>query len=68
NLEHAYFLAVFNELKRLGEWAPPNPLENVRQFRTEESEMSYLTAEQIESLLKECRNSSAEDLEIIVKI
>lgn len=44
------------------------PLENVRQFRTEESEMSYLTAEQIESLLKECRNSSAEDLEIIVKI
>jgi hypothetical protein len=25
NLEHAYFLAVFNELKRLGEWAPPNP-------------------------------------------
>jgi len=68
NLEHAYFLAVFNELKRLGEWSAPNPLENVRQFRTDESEMAFLTDEQIELLLLECRNSSAKDLEIIVKI
>jgi len=68
NLEHAYFLAVFNELKRLGEWSAPNPLESVRQFRTEESEMAYLTGEQIDLLLAECRNSSAKDLEIIAKI
>lgn len=68
NLEHAYFLAVFNELKRLGEWSPPNPLESVRQFRTEEGEMAFLTQEQIIQLLAECRNSSAKDLEIIVKI
>lgn len=68
NLEHAYFLAVFNELKRLGEWSAPNPLENVRQFRTDESEMAFLTEEQIELLLLECRNSSAQDLEMIVKI
>lgn len=68
NLEHAYFLAVFNELKRLGEWSAPNPLENVRQFRTDESEMAYLTEEQIDLLLAECRNSSAKDLEIIAKV
>ncbi|HGM6664003.1 TPA: tyrosine-type recombinase/integrase [Serratia marcescens] len=68
NLEHAYFLAVFNELKRLGEWPAPNPLENVRQFRTDESEMAFLSIEQIELLLHECRNSSAKDLEMIVKI
>lgn len=68
NLEHAYFLAVFNELKRLGEWDAPNPLEAVRQFRTEESEMAYLTGEQIDRLLEECRNSSAKDLEMIVRI
>ncbi|MDQ2129552.1 tyrosine-type recombinase/integrase [Leclercia adecarboxylata] len=68
NLEHAYFLAVFNELKRLGEWDAPNPLENVRQFRTDESEMAYLTSEQIDTLLDECRRSSAKDLEMIVKI
>lgn len=68
NLEHAYFLAVFNELKRLGEWSPPNPLENVRQFRTDESEMAFLTREQIDSLLTECRQSSAPDLEMVVKV
>lgn len=68
NLEHAYFLAVFNELKRLGEWDAPNPLENVRQFRTEESEMAYLTGEQVNKLLQECRLSSAKDLEMVVKI
>lgn len=68
NLEHAYFLAVFNELKRLGEWSAPNPLENVRQFRVDESEMAYLTIEQIDQLLHECRGSSASDLETIVKI
>lgn len=68
NLEHAYFLAVFNELKRLGEWSAPNPLENVRQFRTDESEMAYLTDEQIDLLLAECRNSSAKDLELVVKL
>ena len=68
NLEHAYFLAVFNELKRIGEWRQSNPLENVRQFRTDESEMAFLTEEQIELLLSECRNSSAKDLELIAKI
>lgn len=68
NLEHAYFLAVFNELKRLGEWTAPNPLENVRQFRTDESEMAYLTNDQIDALLAECRNSSAKDLETIAKL
>ncbi|HCB0680346.1 MAG: tyrosine-type recombinase/integrase [Klebsiella pneumoniae] len=68
NLEHAYFLAVFNELKRIGEWTGPNPLENVRQFRVDESEMAYLTIEQIDQLLQECRDSSAKDLETIVKI
>ncbi|EKL9333595.1 tyrosine-type recombinase/integrase [Salmonella enterica] len=68
NLEHAYFLAVFNELKRLGEWQAPNPLENVRQFRTDESEMTFLTTEQIELLLEECRRSSAKDLEMVVKV
>lgn len=68
NLEHAYFLAVFNELKRLGEWSAPNPLENVRQFRIDESEMAYLTGEQIDQLLTECQKSSAKDLETIVKI
>ena len=68
NLELAYFKAAFNELKRLGEWQLSNPLENVRAFRTEESEMAFLTQEQIENLLEECKKSNAKDLEFIVRI
>lgn len=30
--------------------------------------MAYLTGEQIDRLLEECRNSSAKDLEMVVKI
>ncbi len=68
NLEHAYFQALFNELRRLGEWSAPNPLEHVRPFRTDDSEMHCLTAEQIDKLLEACRQSSAKDLCLIVKI
>ena len=68
NLEHAYFLAMFNELKRIGEWSAPNPLENVRQYRTDETEMAFLTAEEIDRLLLECKRSKVKYLELVVKI
>ncbi len=68
NLELAYFRAVFNELSRLGEWKGDNPLKHVRPFRTEESEMAWLTHEQINCLLSECKNSEYKDLEALVKV
>ena len=68
NLELTYFKAMFNELIRLGEWQHKNPLELVRSFKTDEQEMAYLSKEQIQSLLHSCRQSSATDLTIIVKI
>lgn len=68
NLELAYFRAVFNELGRLGEWAGENPLKNIRPFRTKESEMAFLTKEQIDLLLIECGRESNSDLVTIVKI
>lgn len=68
NLELAYFRAMFNELHRLGEWKNDNPLKNVRSFRTDESEMAFLSDEQIIQLLEECDKSKAKDLSIIVKI
>lgn len=51
NREHAYLRSVFNELKRLGQWNKPNPLAELRQFKVEERELSYLTKEQIKRLL-----------------
>lgn len=51
NREHAYLRAVFNELARIGEWHRDNPLKNLRQFKIEDRELSYLTSEQITQLL-----------------
>lgn len=68
NLELAYFRAMFNELRRLGVWEKPNPIELIREFRIHESEMAFLTHEQINELLVSCDQSSAKDLTLIVKI
>lgn len=68
NLELAYFRAMFNELRRFDEWTAPNPLENVREFKISESEMAYLSCEEIRKLLTECDKSRSKDLAIIVKI
>ncbi|WP_113626323.1 phage integrase [Pectobacterium peruviense] len=68
NLELAYFLCVFNELKRLEHCKHENPLETMRPFKTEESEMSFLTKEQIDLLLQECQNSRSECLYDVVRI
>lgn len=68
NLELAYFRAMFNELKRLDDWDSPNPLENVREFKIDETELAWLTVDEIKQLLDECEKSKAEDLTTIVKI
>jgi len=68
NLELAYFRAVFNELRRLDEWKAPNPLENIREFKIGESEMAYLTIDEIRVLLAECDKSRSPHLTTIVKI
>ncbi|BEN60930.1 integrase [Serratia marcescens] len=57
NLELAYFRAVFNELKRLGHWKLDNPLADLRPFKSEEAELSYLEEDEITRLLEECRKS-----------
>lgn len=68
NLELVYFRAMFNELCRLEEWNAPNPLENVREFKISESEISYFTIDEIRTLLAECENSRSKDLTTVVKI
>lgn len=68
NLELVYLRAMFNELERLGEWDKPNPIKNIKQFKTDEAEMSFLSNDQIKSLLNECQNSSVTSLLLMVKI
>lgn len=58
NHEQRYLSAVFSELIRLGAWSGINPLANVRQIKTDQTELSFLTLEQIGQLLEECRKST----------
>ncbi|MFP3678899.1 tyrosine-type recombinase/integrase [Pseudomonas sp. SIMBA_041] len=51
NHELSYLRAVFNELERLGEWLGENPLSKVRALKFDQSEMAYLSSEQISQLL-----------------
>jgi integrase len=68
NREHQYLYAVFNELKRLGEWKGANPLDGIRIFKEEDKEMSWLTKTQIRQLLNACERYGKEHLTRIVKI
>lgn len=52
NHELAYLRALFNELERLGEWNSGNPLEKVRQIKTDQTELAYLTDDEIDRLLE----------------
>lgn len=50
NHEQAYLRAVFNELRRLGEYTGPNPLTDIRPIKTDQPEMSYLDEKQLRTL------------------
>ncbi len=67
NHELAYLRAVFNELKRLGEWDGENPLDNVRSLRFDETEMAYLLREQIGPFL-ECVKALDSDTLLISEV
>ena len=58
NHEQRYLSAVFSELIRLGAWTGLNPLAKIRQIKTDQTELTFLTLEQINQLLEECRKSS----------
>ena len=68
NREQQYLAAVFNALKRLGEWKLPNPLEGIRVFKEAEKEMSWLTQSQISEVLKACDAYGKLYLTRIVKV
>lgn len=68
NREHAYFRALFNELERLGQWTRPNPLAKMKAFRIQETELTYLTLEQIDTLLTSLAASRNPHVQLIAKV
>lgn len=68
NREHSYLRAMFNELVRLGQWTKDNPLGSLRQFRIQQSELTYLTHDQIRALLEALEKSRNPHVGLISKI
>lgn len=68
NREQAYLSAMFNENIRLGHWKRANPLKNVRAFKVQECELSYLKTEQIKILLDRLKQSQNRDVTLLTKV
>lgn len=68
NREHAYLRSMFNELRRVGEWTGSNPIANVRQFKVDESELSFLSLKDIEQLLSSLEKGADRDALLVTKI
>ncbi len=66
NRELLYLQAVFNELGRLGEWSGGNPLSVLRQYKVQETELAFLSDDEIQRLLDACRYHK--DLWLIVML
>jgi integrase len=67
NHDHSYLNAVFEELIRLGE-VEYNPIKGIRKLKTDETELYFLTSEQIKRLFVELGNSLNDSLITVVKI
>ncbi|WP_287917354.1 tyrosine-type recombinase/integrase [Comamonas sp.] len=68
NREHAYLRSVFNELRRLGQWGRSNPLAELRQFKVQERELSYLTVDQIHDLLSELQGGKNRHAAMVARV
>lgn len=67
NLEHKLLSAVFNELSRFGKWERPNPIANLKLFKTQEKELAFLRKDEIDRLL-DCSKSVSDDLFMVVSL
>ena len=68
NHEHAYLRALFNDLERLGEWFEGNPVAKVRQLQTEQTELTFLSLDQIDSLLTYLDDRQDADAHLIARV
>lgn len=55
NHEQRYLSAIFSELIRLGSWHKANPLANVRQIKTDQVELTFLSRIRSPSSLRSAR-------------
>ncbi|MES9958269.1 MAG: tyrosine-type recombinase/integrase [Sedimenticola sp.] len=64
----AYFKALFNELIRVDEWPHENPFSRIRRLPVDEEELTFLSPEEIQTLLAACNASSNPDTVFVARI
>ncbi|OYU30720.1 MAG: integrase [Comamonadaceae bacterium PBBC2] len=68
NHEHAHLRSVFNELRRLGEWTEPNPIESVKALKLQEQEMGELSSDQIQILMAALDGADNKHVKLIATV
>ncbi|MGF1700411.1 tyrosine-type recombinase/integrase [Photobacterium makurazakiensis] len=69
NLELTLLKAVFNELIRVKEWELPNPFADVKKIRVGDSELAFLSPEEIKVLLAfVTERNSPEEMANVIKV
>ena len=68
NNDQTYLNALFNELKRLGEWDYENPLLGLRALKYKQPEMGFLTPDEIKRVFDELATGRNYDAYLISKI
>lgn len=51
NHELAYFKAFINDLIKVKQWVGDNPISDIEHFKTDETELTYLSKDQVKKLL-----------------
>jgi len=64
----AYWRALFSELRRIGEWVKENPFAKVRALPRSDTELAYLSSEEIAALLAACDASTNADPGLVARI
>ncbi|MCG7553281.1 tyrosine-type recombinase/integrase [Pseudoalteromonas sp. Of11M-6] len=68
NNDLALIKGVFNKLIEVGEINYPNPLTDVKPFRLQQTELAFLTEDEIQTVLNELKRSSNPHVYIVAKI
>ncbi len=66
NSELRRFKGIFNKMSELGEWHGPNPLDGIKPFKEHETEMGYLTDDQLVELIEHVEAHKLTDMYKIV--
>ncbi|MES9966033.1 MAG: tyrosine-type recombinase/integrase, partial [Sedimenticola sp.] len=64
----AYFRALFSELIRLNEWTVDSPVANIRQIKRQDTELSFLSLEQLIDLIVEFCKGDNPDTRLVTLI